>query len=211
MQNCYISSTLTTHKDRAHEIIGPCGPCSWINLLELKGSFELEKELAEIGRLKPFYASSFISFLLWAEKYNVNVKVYTSSFEISEAAFKNMFDYENIPEEKRLSMKKEAINLVNDVVSRYKNKIHLLKGDPIVLIDKLLDNNFRVAFNVACKFPSQEYLLGHMRVCVKKENGRYIILDSYFGKLNYTREEMIRDLDNVAKIGGNYDLAAYKK
>lgn len=210
MQDCYISSTSTTHKDRAHEIIGPCGPCSWINLLELKGSFELEKELAEIGRLKPFYASTFISFLLWAQKYGVDVDVYTSSFEISEGTFNNMFSFEGISEEKQTSMKEEANNLVKNVVSHYRNKLHILKDKPIDLIDNLLNNGFRVAFNVACKFPPQEDFVGHMRVCVRKENGRYIILDSYLGKLNYTREEMIRDITNLEKISGTYHIAAYK-
>lgn len=171
----------------------------------------MEKELAEIGRLKPFHASTFVSYLLWAEKYSVDLEVYISSFEISECSFKSMFDYEKIPEEKRLFMKKEAINFVSSVVSRYKNKLQILKGRPINLIDMLLSDGFRVAFNVACKFPFHDKLLGHARVCVRKENNKYIILDSYFGKLVYTREEMIRDLDNVAKIGGTYGVVAYKK
>ena len=210
-QECYISATSTTHQDRANEIIGPCGPCSWINLLGLKGSFDLEKELAEIGRLKPFYASTFVSYLLWAEKYGVDVIVYVDSTEISQGMFNMMFSYENIPKEERDLMRKQAIDLVRSVVKRNKNKIHLLETAPIQCIDALLDQDFLVAFNIAATFPDYDKLIGHLRVCVGKENGRYVILDSYFGKITRTREEMIQDIANVDILGGTHEIVGYKK
>ena len=58
------------------KIVGPCGPCSFINLTGIKGSIKLEKELAEIGRIKPFHASSYTAFL------SVNKESMTSGIPI---------------------------------------------------------------------------------------------------------------------------------
>jgi len=69
-ESCYRSS---------NKIIGPCGPCSFINLIGLKGSPKLERELQESGRMKPFYATNFTSFLVWAEKYKVGIRIFVES------------------------------------------------------------------------------------------------------------------------------------
>ena len=127
MDNCYITSTRTTHKHRRNEIIGPCGPCSFINLVKLKGSFKLEKKLAQMGRLRPFYASDFTSFLIWAEHFKKKIEVYTQNLNISSGTFKMMFKYEKIPKGKQKKLRDECLNRHNEIVQRNKNRIHLLR------------------------------------------------------------------------------------
>ena len=100
MEKCYITSTITTHKDRKKEIVGPCGPCSFINLVGLEGSFELEKRLSEMGRMKPFWASDFTSYLIWAEYFNKKIEVFVTQTDISDGTFKMIFEYEKIPSKK---------------------------------------------------------------------------------------------------------------
>jgi hypothetical protein len=91
MENCYITSLRTTHKDKPKEIIGPCGSCSFINMVGLNGNFKLEKKMAEMGRLKPFHISNFTSFLIWSEYFNKKIKVIVSDLKIQDGLFDMIF------------------------------------------------------------------------------------------------------------------------
>jgi len=210
MEKCYITSTKTTHKDKKNEIIGPCGPCSFINLIGIKGSFELEKELAEIGRMKPFYASNFTSFLIWGEHFGQEIQIHTEDLNISEGTFQMMFKYEKITKEKKKEMKNECLERHKKIIDKKKDKIHILKDKPLEVIDKLLDKGYWVAFNMADFFDTN-FLVGHSRVCYKNENDIYYIKDSREGILKLTKDEMENHLNNVKEIDGTFYLIAYKK
>jgi len=51
-------------------LMGPCGPCCFINLTGKKGSAKLEKDLSKTGRFKPFDGTMYTGFLEWGKKYN---------------------------------------------------------------------------------------------------------------------------------------------
>ena len=209
MDDCYITSVRTTHKDRKNEIIGPCGPCSFINLVGLKGSFELEKELAEMGRMKPFYASNFTSFLIWAEHFNKEIELYVENLDISEGAFETMFKYEKIPKEKQEALKEECLRRHAQIIQRNKSRIHILKDEPLKIIDNLLAKGYYVAFDMADYF-DRDFLVGHLRVCYKKEGVSYFIKDSREGLLKLSRKQMKEHLGNLKKINSYFEVIGYK-
>ncbi|MEI7718704.1 MAG: hypothetical protein WCI72_02460 [archaeon] len=208
-ESCYITSTRTTHKHRKKEIIGPCGPCTFINLIGLKGSFKLEKRLVELGRLKPFYASNISSFILWAKKYKKEIIIYTEDTKMSNGTFKMMFRYENIPKEKQKELKKQAIERYEKIIKENKSKINIIKEKPLKIIDKLLANEYSVAFNMADYF-GHSFLTGHLRVCYKKDDKFYYIKDSKEGLMKLTKKEMQKGFSNLKKIGSKQEIIAYK-
>ena len=206
---CYITSTITTHADRKKEIIGPCGPCTFINLIGLKGNFELEKELVESGRLKPFYASNISSFILWAKKYKKEIIIYTEDTKLSNGTFKMMFRYENIPKEKQKELKKQAIKRYEKIIKENKSKINVIKGNPLKMMNKLLTDGYSVAFNMADYF-SHSFLTGHLRVCYKKDDKFYYIKDSKEGLMKLTKKEIQKGFSNLKRIGSKQEIIAYK-
>jgi len=209
VEHCYITSTLTTHKERKDEIIGPCGPCSFINLIGLDGSFELEKKLAEMGRMKPFYASNFTSFLIWSEYFNKEIEVYVENPDISEGTFNMIFKYEKIPKEKQKELKEECLRRHSQIIQKNKDKIHILKDKPLKVIDDLLSRGYAVAFNMADYF-DKDFLVGHSRVCYQKKNSVYYIKDSREGILKFSKKQMEEQLNNVKKMKGTFDIIGYK-
>lgn len=209
-QNCYITSLRTTHKNRINEIIGPCGPCSFINLINLNGCFELEKELSQMGRLKPFFASNFTSFLIWSNYYKINIQVYTNNLKIPNKMFEMMFKFEKIPNNKQEKLKNECLLRQKEIVEENKNKIHLFKEKPIEIIDKLLDKNYIVAFNMA-DFFDKDFLVSHFRVCYKKDNEIYYIKDSREGLIELNKDEMLKHLNNLKAINTPSDIIGYKE
>jgi hypothetical protein len=206
----YITSVKTTHKHRKSEIIGPCGPCTFINLIDLKGSFELEKKLASSGRLKPLYMSDFTSFLLWAKKYKKDLEIYTSQIKTPEGTFRMAFKYEKIPKEKQKRIKEKVIKRRNKILEKNKDKINLFKGDFLKLIDKLLSEGKLVAFTVGTIQSKTKEIVGHFRVCYKKEKGIYFIKDSSKGHMKLTRAQMKRDIGLLDKISSKKEIIAYK-
>ena len=194
----------------ANKIIGPCGPCTFINLIGLKGDPKLEKKLQKIGRIKPFYASDFTSFLVWAEKYKLNVKVFVEKLKLKEGTFKMMFKYENIPKEKQQQKRKECIKRREDIIRKNKGKIFLLKKDPLKQIDELLTKGYSVAFTLGFHEKGKNFIVGHMRVAYKKEKSIYFIKDSEHGLLKLSEKEMKQDLKNLKVIGSNYEIIALK-
>lgn len=201
-EKCYIS---------AKKIIGPCGPCSFINLIGLKGSAKLEEELSELGKLKPFNLSDFTSFLLWSNKYKKDIEIYVNSTKISEGLFKFIFNYEKVPKGKRKELKEKANKRHSKIVQRYKNKIKKIGKNPLEKIDELLENGYWVAFCEAHKFKNKKGLVGHFKVAYKKENGNYLIKDSAKGLDELPRKKMRQQLNNLKKMKGPYNIIAYKK
>ena len=214
MEKCYITSTRTTHKNRKNEIIGTCGPCSFINLVGLKGSFELEKQLAEMGRMKPFYASNFTSFLIWGEHFNKEIMVYTQNVNISDGTFEMMFKYEKIPKEKQEGLKNKCLKRHSQIILRNKSRIKIIEDTPLKIIDYLLDEGHSLIFSMADYFGGN-FLVSHYKVCYGKKNNEYLIKDSGFGDVEgvykITKGRMERELHNIKKMNGTLDIISYKK
>ncbi|MFH1500802.1 MAG: hypothetical protein ABIE22_02545 [archaeon] len=126
------------------KIIGPCGPCSFINLTGLKGTAKLEEQLAELGRLKPFHASTYSAFLVWMGKYHADMEVFTESKKLNNKMFELMFYYEKIPKKLQSKYKQQAIKLIEKRNKKYSSKIKLLKR-PIKKLDELLNKGYLVA------------------------------------------------------------------
>jgi hypothetical protein len=201
-ESCYLS---------ANKIIGPCGPCSFINLVGLSGKPELEQELAEEGRLKPFYASDFTSFLLWADKYNIKIKVFVEDTNLPEGLFQMMFKYEKIPVEKQESMKKELNLRHKSIIKKFRKNIFELSGNPIDKIDNLLKEGYAVAFNIADYFGG-DFLVGHQRVVYGKKDKFFLIKDSKYGLMKLTEEEMkVHIIQGNKAIEFPIALIAFKK
>ena len=195
----------------ANEIIGPCGPCSFINLIGLKGSPKLEKDLQKIGRLKPFYPSDFTSFLVWAKKYNLGFVIYAKHLDLEEKTFQMMYKYEKIPKHKQKEMRKQCEERRRKIIDENKDKVNKLIKDPLDQIDKLLTKGYVVAFTIAEDYKKRGFLVGHMRVCYKKDKDTYYIKDSGRGLLELTKKDMKFDLDNQGKIGAKFEIVGYKK
>ncbi len=197
---CYLS---------AKKIAGPCGPCSFINLIGLKGSSKLEKELAEIGRLKPFHFSDFTSFLIWAEKYNKDLEVYVESKEVTKKFLDFPLKFENVPNEK------EAIKRVKKnhkkIVNKHLNKVKKLRKDPLEKMDELLEKGYWLAFGEAHFVKSYKRVMPHLRVVYKKEKETYFIKDSALGLIKIKKERMVKELDKLKEIGIPRSIIAYKK
>ncbi len=191
------------------KVIGSCGACSFINLVGLKGSAKLEKELAEGGRMKPSWASDFTSFLLWGEKYGFDFKIFVERTFVSKEVLEMMIKYENISKNEQEKFKKEVASNHNKIVKRNKDKINLLNVNPLRKIDSLLRQNYSVAFAIADKI-DRDFLVGHMRVAYGMKKKKYLIKDSVFGLMELTQKEMKRHLNNLKEINGNYEIIACK-
>lgn len=203
-EKCYITSVITTHKDRRDEIIGPCGPCSFVNLVGLEGSFDLEKKLAEMGRLKPFHISNFTSFLIWAKYYGKDFRIVVSDTKIGDEIFDIIFDYEKIPDEKKGLIKKECLERYEKILEENKDRIIVSDKDYLSVIDESLDEGYKIAFLVIFNKES------HWVVCYKKEGGKYFIKDSARGLLELNKEELEEALDRFEDRGFSWEVIGYK-
>jgi len=209
-EKCYITSTLTTHKHRKKEIIGPCGPCSFINLIKIKGNFELEKELAEIGRLKPFHACEYTAFLIWANKFKKKLKVFTSSRKINNKKLNLMIRYENVPKEKVKEYKKMARQWHEKIDKKFSNRIKLLRK-PLQKINELLEQNYRIAVLTSDFYFHKENPVPHWIVVFKKEKNKYWICDSANGIISLTKKQLEEGWKINRKQGFSIQLVAYKE
>lgn len=99
-----------------------CGPCSFINLTQIKGSKKFEREL-EKEKLKPYKASSYSSFLTWSKKYGKDLIVYTKSKIMNNKMFDLMNYYEEVPKELQKVYKKKALKRFKKINERSSGKI----------------------------------------------------------------------------------------
>jgi len=188
-------------------------------LLGLKGSVFLEKKLFDLGGVKPANFSDFTSFLIWAKKYGVDLKIYIEDFKISKGLLRLFYRHENISKNKQRLMKQKIINQRKKIIGLYKNKINILKKSHLSKIDELLNKGYVVAFTMADKLsyfgfkvkPKEDFLLSHWRVVYKKSRGKYLIKDSKFGAIKLSKKDMKRQLNNIHKDDQIIELIAFKK
>ncbi|MCK4729753.1 MAG: hypothetical protein KAT28_00390 [Candidatus Aenigmarchaeota archaeon] len=221
-ENCYITSLRTTHKDREKELTGPCGPCSFINLTKSKGSFEFEKKLSDMGRLKPFLVCYYISFLVWGKKFKKDFKVFTSSRKLTKKGFNLIIAYENkyenkyggISKEKLKKFKEQAIKTHEKIDKRFSNKIKLLR-EPLQKLDKLLEQGYRVAVLTSSFYFDDDFNkknpAPHWIVAFKKEKNKYWFCDSANGIISFTKKQLEKGWKINKKDGFSAQLVAYKE
>ncbi len=171
-ENCYQTSTNTTHKHKQKEIIGPCGPCAFINLIQMIGSFELEKQLAEMGRIKPFHACNHLAFLIWGKKFKKELKVFVSSRKLQTTDLNYFVKYESITKTKIQKYKQLARKWHDKFDKKFSNQINDLEN-PLQTINELLKQKYRIA--ILNKH--------HWTVILKKEKNNYLLCDSGCGTI----------------------------
>ncbi|MBI2629642.1 hypothetical protein HYW76_00925 [Candidatus Pacearchaeota archaeon] len=194
-----------------HKLRGTCGPCSFINLIGLKGNIKIEEQLSKIGRLKPFLITDWTSFLIWAEKYNKNIEVYLKSRNLNEKMFKLMKKYEKIPEHKFEEYKDLAKKRHEKLKIKFKDKIQLIDNS-IKKLDFLLDNGYRVVISTSnIAFKKTKEPIPHFTLVFKREKEKYLIIDSSRGLTNLTRRQILKGWKVNKKQGFNPILIAYKK
>jgi hypothetical protein len=208
-EKCYITSTRTTHKNRKNEIIGPCGPCSFINLTKAKGSFEFEKRLAEMGRLKPFHASGYTAFLIWADKFKKDLKIFTASRKINDKRFSLMIRYENVPKEKIKKYKEIARERHEQIDKKFSNRIATLKN-PLQKINELLEQGYRVAV-LNSSFYFDKISVPHWIVAFRRNKNKYWFCDSANGIISLTKNQLEKGWKINRKEGFSEQLVAYKE
>lgn len=202
-ERCYTASG---------KVVGPCGPCSLINMLGWKGSARLEKSLADIGRVKPFNFCNFGSFLIWSRKYNLNLQIFVKRTAID--CLKSIYQTEKIPANKRRAMTLEATKKHRHIVAQNKNRIHIFSGSPVKKIDSLLAEGNRIAYLVALWRKKAHEWTGHWRVIYKKKGQRYFVKDSAIslapGLLVLNREQIKKSMADLPKIYASPQIVAFK-
>lgn len=159
------------------KLLGPCGPCTFINLTGRKGSARLELELNKIGRFKPFEGTEYTGFLEWGKKYDLEVEVVTESKELNEKMFSFIFDIEKTPKSKQKSLKAKAKELFKKQNEKYAPQIKVTKNIKAKL-DSLLKKRRKVAVCFAVFSVKYDKYFPHWVVAYKKEKGKYHFLDS---------------------------------
>jgi len=203
-ERCYTASG---------KVNSPCGPCSLINMLNWKGSTELEAKLAEMGRAKPFHFSDFSSFLVWNRKYGLGLRFFVRNKNLTEEMFKSVYKSENI-QKNRLYMKFMALLRHKLIVFGNRNIINPLPGNPVDKIDELINEGYVVAYLVCVWSKSNNDWLGHWRVAYGKKNGKYLVKDSAKSKapgfLVLTRKEMNESISDLNRLKAFPQLVAFK-
>lgn len=160
------------------KLLGPCGPCCFINLTGMKGSPEKEVELSKAGRRKPFKGTDYTGFLEWGEKYNIPLKVFTTSNKQPNEMFKFIFKFEKIPNEKKTQQKNKSREIFEDKNKKYKDKIFLIKNIRSKL-DSLLKTHKKVAVCLAVYSKGNKCYLPHWIVAYKRDDkNNYHFMDS---------------------------------
>lgn len=158
-------------------MLGPCGPCAFINLTGKKGSAKLEVSLSKIGRFKPFGGTEYTGFLEWGTKYNLPIEVYTTSKSVDNKMFSFIFDTEKTPKNKQSFLKNKAIKLFEKQNEKYKNKIYLTKNITKKL-NSLLKEGHKVAVGLTVFSSKQNRFFPHWVVAYKKVGNKYHFMDS---------------------------------
>ena len=208
-EKCYITSTRTTHKHKKKEIIGSCGPCSFINLTKTKGSFILEKKLAEMGRLKPFHASGYTAFLIWENKFKKDLKIFTASRKINDKRLNLMIRYEKVPENKIEKYKKIARERHEKIDKKFSNQVKILKN-PLQKINELLKQGYRVAI-LTSSFYFEKNPVPHWIVVFEREKNKYWFCDSVNGIISLTKKQLEKGWKINKKEGFSPQLVAHKE
>jgi hypothetical protein len=186
-----------------------CGPCSSINLTGIKGSKKVETWLAKNGKLKPFKASSYTAFLVWADKYKKDIVIYTASKKLKNNLFKMMFDYEKIPKELQKDYKKQGLERFNRLNKKFSHQIKALKN-PIKKLDELLKENYKVAV-LTSSFYMSEDAVPHWIVAFKKEKDKYHFMCSQKGLITLKEKDLLKGFKLNKKLGSFPVLVAYRK
>ena len=208
--NCYTTSTKTTHSHRKSEVVGPCGPCPFINLVGIKGSFNLEKKLAQAGRLKPFHISDYTSFLVWGEEFNKDFMVYTSSRKIPNKAFRLMQKYEGISDDNFMQFKNKGLKQHDKIDKKFSFKIHIMKN-PLLKLNLLLEKNYNVAVLTSAFYFDREDPVPHWIVAYKKEGQNYLFKDSANGLISLTKSKLEKGWEINKEQGFYPQFVAYKE
>ncbi|VVB79942.1 Uncharacterised protein [uncultured archaeon] len=190
-----------------------CGPCSFINLVGIKGSKKLELTLSNMGRLKPFHASTYSAFLVWADKHNKDILAFTSSRKLNKKMFELMIDYEKIPRSKQREFKDKANSLLKLRNKRFKNKINILKN-PFLKLDELLEKKYLVAFLTSDFYLSRlRKPVPHWIVVYKRKGRFYSCMDSAQtdGITILTRAQLEKGIKLNKSQGFMPQLVAYKR
>jgi hypothetical protein len=158
-------------------LVGPCGPCSFINLSGIKGNVKKEKELSKLGRFKPFGGTEYTGFLEWGNKYNLPIRVFVTKNKVDRKMFDFIFETEKISKVKKKILMNKAIEHFNKQNERYKDKIELIK-DIQAKLNSLLKEKYKVATSLAVFSKSNNKFFPHWIVAYKHEKGRYCFMDS---------------------------------
>ncbi|MBU0907799.1 MAG: hypothetical protein KKD18_00855 [Nanoarchaeota archaeon] len=164
------------------KLLGPCGPCCFINLTGMKGSPKKEIELSKIGRRKPFGGTDYTGFLEWGKKHNLPIQVFTTSNKQDNKMFKFIFKFEKIPQSKRKQKKKEAKERFESQNKKFKDKVFLIKNVKSKL-NSLLKTNKKVAVCLAVN--SSVGFQPHWVVAYKHQKNKYHFMDSAKGLKGY--------------------------
>jgi len=185
-----------------------CGPCSFINLTGIKGNKKLEENLSKEGKLKPFRASSYTAFLIWGNKYNKKLTIYTASKKLNNKIIGFMTKYEKIPKELQERYKNLAIKRFKKLNKKFSSKVKKLQ-DPIKKLDSLLEKGYFVDVLI-CSF----YLKvnsPHWIVAFKKQGDEYYFMCSKKGQIKLSKKDLLKGF-KLNKRNGYYPvLIAYKK
>lgn len=190
-----------------------CGPCSFINLTGIKANKNTEFELSEIGRLKPFHASTYSAFLVWAKKFKKDLLVFTSSKKINKKMLRLMNFYEKVPKEKQNEFKIKAEKLLSFRNKKFENKIQILKS-AIRKLDQLLSQNYKVAFLTSDSYLNEKRKpVPHWIVAYAKKGDYYYFMDSAKsnGRTILTKKELAKGLKINKSQGFMPQLVAHKK
>jgi len=198
-QKCYVS------KSKIH-----CGPCAFINLIGLKGTPKLEERLSSIGRIKPFHASDYTSFLIWAQIYNKDVEVYTTSKKLNDKMLRLMIRYEKIPKNRIKDFKKRAMERHQKLNNEFSNKIRILKK-PLQKLIYFLDEGYKVAILTSDYYSHPKNPVPHWIVAFKRMGNKYYFMDSAKGIISLTKQQLERGFEINKKDGFNPQLVVYKK
>ncbi|MCD6477108.1 MAG: hypothetical protein J7K26_03030 [Candidatus Aenigmarchaeota archaeon] len=185
---------------------GGCGPSTFINLIGLKGSKKLEKKISDLGRLHPFFANDYTSFLIWGREYNKNIIVYVTSKTLNKKMIKFMAKYEGISKNKLEKYEYKVRKRHNKLNKIFSNKINLIKN-PMKKLNQLLNENHKVAFLVSDFYFNKNKLYApHWVLIIKKINNKYKIIDPTKGLIYLTKNDIIKGLKLNKKIGFNAQL-----
>ncbi len=187
---------------------GHCGPCAFINLIGLRGSLKLERELIVAGRAKPFFNSDWFSFLIWARKYGINLEVYLTTRKFHGERYKKLGRYEKCSSEQMKAYKAAAEKRYSEFLKRFKSQISLVKN-PLKKLDFLLKHHYCVAILVSNNYAKPKFLLPHFIVAFKKKGNQYLFMDSSYGLIKLSGKEILKSWALNKQLGCFPKLIAY--
>jgi len=186
-----------------------CGPCAFINLIGLKGNKNLENKLSSTGRLKPFFANDYTSFLIWTNKYKKNIDVYIMYKKIDKKFEDLMCRFEKIPKNKSKVYRRELKTRHDMLNKKFADKITIIKN-PMKKLDLLLADGYLVAVLISDYYLHEDKNVPHWIVAYKKRSGKYSFMDSARGIITLTRKEVLKGFRLNKKNGIYPELVSYR-